>query len=58
MNKKYQLIITVPLEEIDDFSVRVKVKEILEEINLSQDIKIKIKIHEIYDNKPPRSLKI
>ena len=51
---KYQLIIKIPFEAIDDIEARKEAMGMLCGMNISEEENAKLQ--EIYDNKPPRGI--
>ncbi len=52
---KYQLIVKVPFESLDDLEARKKVIEIVEKLDLDKGL---IKLQEVFEDRPPRGVQL
>jgi len=53
---KYQILIRIPLEAVDDVAARQRHKKMIEEMNIPEDAKIKLQ--RLYEDKEPEGLKV
>jgi hypothetical protein len=53
---KYQLIIKIPMEQIDDLAARQAAKELVDDFELP--VESVVKLQKLFDNKEPIGVKI
>jgi hypothetical protein len=54
-DKKYQIIIRMPIKAVDDIDARIKAQDIIRDVDLGG---AEFKLQEVIENGPPRGVQI